>query len=508
MAPQTRSGQRAYRIWLLALIILVGAAARIALLSGNRFHPDEALFATLSRRIITGSDPLLANTSLLVDKPPLFYYLLAAGVSMCWACEATARLPGLFASLITLALVARLAWQLWRSEVSAVLAAVFCALSPFAILFAPTAFTDPQLTMWLLAALVAVCAGRWGWGGVLTGLALATKQNALFFLPLVIGLGAIRRIDAETGWHDAGRWALRFTLGLGAVVALMLAWDAARHAGSGFWAAGFGVNNPGRLIRSNEVWPRALGWLGWLRYFTGSIPLSLALLALLLTLAPFEIATRPRTRGAAVTLVLLSFLVGYLAFLWLVAFPLFDRYLLPLVPLCGLLVGRAGALLTGWLGERHHHPPGWAAWAAAAILAAALVSPACRAAQGSYPVGGDHGAYDGIDQVADYLRTLPEGTVVYNQSLGWLLDYYLFNAYVYPAPFDTPAALAADLETFGQTPALRYLVLSRRDSPTEVLFAIEQAGFSAHPVLETTDRFGRRSFTVYRLERLLEARKS
>jgi hypothetical protein len=49
---------------------------------------------------------------------------------------------------------------------------------------------------------------------------------------------------------------------------------------------------------------------------------------------------------------------------------------------------------------------------------------------------------------------------------------------------------------------LRYLVLSRRDSPTEVLSAVEQAGFSAHPVLEPTDRFGRRSFTVYRLERL------
>jgi hypothetical protein len=120
---------------------------------------------------------------------------------------------------------------------------------------------------------------------------------------------------------------------------------------------------------------------------------------------------------------------------------------------------------------------------------------------GGYPVGGDHGAYDGIERTAVFLDGLEDGSVVYNQSLGWLLNYYLFDAYVNPVTFDTPAALANDLEVFGGDGSGRYLVLSRWDSPTEVLAAVEGAGFSYGVVFEAYGRDGGRSFVVYRLRR-------
>ncbi len=477
-------------------VILVGAALRIAILTDNRFHPDEALFATLGRLIIQGIDPLLSNTHLLVDKPPLFYYLLAGGISMSWGHELTARLPGFFTGVIGLALLVRLSWRLWHSKIAVILAALSFALSPFAILFAPTVFADTPMMMWWLASLVAVSARRWGWAGLLFGLAFATKQNAIFLLPLVIGLGIVQSVDGHTGWRQIIGWLVRFLLGLGIVLALVFVWDVSRQPAASFWTAGFDANNPGRLIRHNEVWPRLLSWLGWLRFFAGEIGPAILLAALMLLLPLLELRHRRRDRASSVSLVLLAYLIGYLAFHWLVAFPVLDRYLLPMAPVIGLLIGRVGQELLKDSRARQVIP------IAAMILL--MVWPAYQTTRNAYPVGGDHGAFDGIDQVADYLSQQPVGTIVYYQSLGWTLNYYLFDAYVYLAPFDSPAALESDLATFGDDPDQppRFLVLPGWESQTEVLDAAARSGYQVVIELETLDRAGNISFIVYRLLRL------
>lgn len=481
--------------WLLVGIILAGAALRILLLTDNRFHPDEALFVSLGRLIISGQDPLLVHTGLLVDKPPLFYYLLAAGISACWGCEISARLPGLVAGVLSIALTARLARELWHSTPADHIAGLFVALSPFAILFSPTAFADPQMTAWLIASLLAVSLRRWGWGGLLFGLALATKQNVVFFLPLVLILGLTAGFQAS-GSTRTWLWdAIRFALGIGVIVGLMFIWDAARGSAAGFWVASVDVNNPGRLIRSNEVWPRAMRWLWWLDFAVGIPRTGIILIIAVLALAIVEVARHSYTRAAAITLALVAFCVGYLSFLWLVAFPTFDRYLLPTIPLFALLAGRGVVLMAGWL--RAHTRRAQVSLLAGLVLL--MGNPAWRALHSDYPVGGDHGAYDGIDQVSTYLDTLPDGTVVYHQSLAWLLSCYLFDIYVYPSGFNAPADLTADLQRFGGSGEPRYLVLSQWDSPVEVFLAVEEAGFSGEPVFQTVDRFGRVSFVVYRL---------
>ncbi len=489
---------RVSRVWLLTLMVLIGAALRIAPLTDNRFHPDEALFATLGRLIVTGRDLLLAHTPLLVDKPPFFYYQLAAGITLSWGSEVSARLPGLFAGVISIGLAARLAWQLWRSDVAAILTALVCALSPFNILFSPTAFADPLMVLWILAALVAITARRWGLAGGLFGLALATKPNALFFSPLVIGLGTTCSVDAHTGWRDVARWTLRFVGGLSMVVGLIAVWDMARAPAISFWAAGVAANNPGRLARSNEVWLRASSWLNWLYYVTASPGLNVALLGLIAVLAPIEITLCRGTRGATHTLVLLSFDAGYAAAHWLVAFPVLDRYLLPLVPLIALLAARAVECLVSQLSRWADRLPTLACLAGL-LIAALLARPAAFASRSAYPVGGDHGAYDGIDQIAAYLRALPEGSVVYYSSLGWSLTYYLFDAYIYLAPYASLAALREDLTAFGRDGPTRYLVLPAWESHIEVLDAAAQAGFHAEVVFQTVDRRGIPSLMIYHL---------
>ena len=124
-------------------LLLAATFFRLAPLLDNRFHPDEALYGSFARLIASARDPLLANV--LVDKPPLGFYLTALGLLLFGDGEFGARLPSLYASVVSVALLFVLARRLY-SRTTALLAAGLLAASPFAILFSITLFLDPLLT--------------------------------------------------------------------------------------------------------------------------------------------------------------------------------------------------------------------------------------------------------------------------------------------------------------------------------------------------------------------------
>src|SRR5690606_18917767 len=103
--------------------------------------------------------------------------------------EFAARLPNVFASVLTLAVAFRLTLTLSRDRVTALLVALLLALSPYDLAFAATAFTDVQATLWALAAALLAAHGRWTWAGAASALMVATKLNAALALPLIIALG-------------------------------------------------------------------------------------------------------------------------------------------------------------------------------------------------------------------------------------------------------------------------------------------------------------------------------
>lgn len=470
------------------LILLVGAAARITPLTDNRFHPDEALYASFGRLISTFDWNL---SSRLVDKPPLAFYLMAGAFQRIGPNEVAARFPNLAVSLLSLALVWRLAMRLWGGRRAALLAMLFYALSPMAVLFAPTAFTDPLLVLWVLAALVAVTGGRWGWGGLFFGLALVTKQTALFFLPLVWGAGLLCDAGAERplDWPAWRARLGRFGLPVVVVAGLLVAWDASRGPVEGFWRAGVLNNDPGRFIRPDEALPRLRAWLGWLAAVGGWPPMNLALGVSWLGVLGCALRQRRRSRYTWLDLGLAGYVLVYLVFYWGVAFNIFDRYLLPLVPLLALLLGRAVMLVLPRRGAL-----------AALALVALMAVPALRAARSAYPVGGDHGAYDGIDDVAAYLDGLPSGTVIYDHWLGWSLDFYLFDSPAYTTYFATPAELEAMLQKQDDTQNA-VLLVPVWESGDAVLSAVTGAGFEARPAYETVNRLGTPNLRVFSLAR-------
>jgi hypothetical protein len=93
------------------------------------------------------------------------------------------------------------------------LAAGLWALNP-AIIYVSAywAQVDSIHTMWMLAALLAALAGRWGWSGLLMGLALLTKLHAIVLLPLLFVLA----------WRHSLRALLWGALGLAGTLALGL----------------------------------------------------------------------------------------------------------------------------------------------------------------------------------------------------------------------------------------------------------------------------------------------
>jgi len=494
------------------LIVLVAGWLRTLPLTQNRFHPDEALYATFGRLIASGHDPLLSTV--VVDKPPLPFYLMASSMAVFGGTELAARLPTFFASVLTVAVVYQLGRSLYGTT-AGLLAALLMAASPMAILFAITVFTDTLLAAFLFLSLLCVVRGRWGAAGWAFGLAFACKQSALFFLPLV-GVLAVMVIihHGEHGGHTPANCA-RGQEGHGVLREIFVAtrtfivpviicsvaifvWDYSRHASISFWVQGYSDNSPGRLVRSNEIWPRWWAWLDLMQYLTGSWVVNVVLLVGLPLILMFGRRSLAALYDYSLPGFALTFLIGY----WLLAFNVWDRYLVILTPIVALLGGRIlerGVAGLRWLVSKLSRFKPKALSLTVFILTALCLTPsAVIAARSGYPIGGDHGAYEGIDQIAETLKQVPPGSVLYDHWLSWELGFYLFDGPAYIAWMPGPSTLTDDLKSFGKQ-SNRYIVSPEWESFTEMQTAIDAAGFETKVLAQTYRRDGSVAFTLYQI---------
>ncbi|MGD8598761.1 MAG: hypothetical protein PVJ26_17200 [Anaerolineae bacterium] len=483
----------------LIAILLLGLALRLMPWNQNRFLEDEALYATWGLQIASGADAMLNEEP--VDKPPLHPYTLALtylagspGPADIRARETLARLPSLFASMTSIALIYALGWALFRDAITGLLAALLLALSPIDILFASTAFTDPLLVALVLGSVVAAARGRLGMAGLWLGLSVATKQQGLLFLPLVVALGLL--VPAARDRRNRRAWLL-FLLGFALVLVGVIAWDAARLQKPGFWQQGFISYGDLGHIDVQRLGARAISWLDVLGAFWASPVFGLFLVASIMAWPLSSFAIRVIPRPATIDWVLMGFVVAMLLLHWLVGFQIWDRYLLGLVPLVALLATRAWVALGRALPARHWRP--LYVMLLLLIIGLGLLRPVTLAAQSRVPVGGDHGAYDGIDELAAYLRDqAPAGSVLYHYWLGYHYRFYLHGAALRLHWYPDLADLIHDAYVYRRES--RYIAFpSFRDSH-EIMSGLEQAGFTLVPILETERRDGTTSFRLYRLD--------
>jgi 4-amino-4-deoxy-L-arabinose transferase-like glycosyltransferase len=430
--PRAEAGER-----LLPCVVLFAAVALrvVPLLARYPLHRDEALYGAWAQLIARGVDPLLLTA--WVDKPPLVIYLLAASLRSFGATELALRLPGMIASVVCVALVYAGARDVYGRR-PAMLAAILCAASPFAILFAPTAFTDPWLTVWLLASAWAALAGKPFWAGILLGLAVASKQQGVLAAPLVLALMAAQ--SAENAKPESRTARLRTFLlrrflpalaGFTVIFVPLTYWDSLRWAKRpSFWGRSLDTYGGLRLARPEELLPRLGAWVhptGYLygRGYVTAFFLALGLLPGALAIRQHYAKKRARLSFAQrVDLILSSYVLGYMALHVLVTFQPWDRYLLPILPLVAILTARGlfavGRGLEGAGGRAAAAQP--LLWLSVAVL---LAWGSWIGASGGLPVGSDHGAFDNLDRVVAFVRGRPSDALIYHHSLGWYFDFYL-----------------------------------------------------------------------------------
>jgi len=492
---------------ILVVLIIAAAGVRFHGLFANTFHPDEALFARWARLIAVWRDPLLQTQA--VDKPPLLFYLQALfypllGTPAAWV----ARLPSFIASLLLIPLAGRLAWALYGDGLATFIAVAFVALSPFTVQFSATAFTDPLMVALLIGSLAAVAAGHNAYGahgggdravtvsdrrlsfrpdlvaGFLFGLAVISKHQAWVFLPLVVGVGALR----GWGWLQWRRWLLGILL---PVLALFI-WELARPEAPSLWLLQLDNYGGVRAAWSWELWPRLAGWGRLWTLMLGS-----PVLAFLLVLAlPIFLALLIYHQDwpTAYDQLFLLYILGYMAVHWFPAVPVWDRYLLPLVPLVGMLLGRFLSRVVDFVASNLPIAAGrrWLIIGVAVLPVLLALPAALQARQGVFPVGGRPAADGGAAEVATALVDAPYGTVLYDHWYSWQWRYYLFDSGVYVSWFPHADALTEDLRVFAgdegaRDEGARYLALPAAEMARPVRRAVVEAGFDLQAVHSAGD---------------------
>ncbi len=487
----------------LFIIIFLGILLPLPLLT-SPLHHDEALYAHWARLIAGGIDPMLNTVP--VDKPPLFIYTLALFFRLFGVNDIVARMPSLAAHAATLWLVFRLGSELYRPAVG-LIAALLLVLSPFAVLFAPTILTDPLMVALAMASLVAAVRGKSVWAGVWLSLAVATKQQGIFFLPLTLVFLIFNpsSVKGKTLPQAMGRgktlipFLLTFALGL----ILPLVWDANRAYRPGFWLQS-SLSYGGVTLTTGHFGDRLAGFLHLLGFATATPALNIAFavgVALLLVLS------RQRSDW-----LLAGFSAGFVMLHAAFTFQIWDRYLLGLMPLLALLAARVvfippnlmNAQIFADFSEKYLRQSVQSALSAfyifvVSILAAIVIFPATATAmRGEYPIGGDHGAYYGAAEVSAYLRGHAGANVtLYQHWLGAHWRYYLLGF-----PYDVRYwQSAGELTQFAAANAdgVQYIAFPAWQSTTPAMLSLAAVSLQLEPVFKTYRPDGSPGIFLYRI---------
>ncbi len=518
-------------------------------------HHDEALYAGWARLIAGGIDPMLNTVP--VDKPPLFIYTLAGFFKLFGVGDVVARMPSLLAHVATLWLVYRVGAELYRPAVG-LIAALLLALSPFAVLFAPTILTDPLMVALAMASLLAAVRGKSVWAGVWLALAVATKQQGIFFLPLTLAFLVIHPLPSPLcpvmGYPPArgrespqvaggGRKILPFFLTLAIGLALPLVWDMNRTYRPGFWLQS-SLSYGQVSLTVGHFGERLAGFLNLLGFATATPALNIAFAAGLVIL----LATSHWRQHARTDWLLAGFSAGFVGLHALFTFQIWDRYMLGLMPLLALLAARVifvfhdfnpsteiyrlnfsrkdakntkkkewfKVFATLRFGARqfvaiceylcpsvdeNFRRVSVSLWVSIAMLAltVTLLAPATiRATRGEYPIGGDHGAYTGAAEVSAYLRGhIGANVTLYQRWLGTHWRYYLLGF-----PYDVRFWQSADeLAQFAAANAdgVQYIAFPAWQSTTPATLSLAAVGLQMKLVFKTYRPDGSPGVFLYRI---------
>ena len=491
---------RSHALTLMALTC-VGFALRLVLLSAFPLREDEAIYGFWARAATT--DPWFLHT--WPDKPPLFIWLLMGAFALLGPSEATARLVSIFASTLTIPLVAMGACRLWHSRLAALIAALLITFTPYAVSFASTAYTDSLLILLGTGALVLALDGRGLGAGLLLGAACMTKQQGVFYLPLVIAL--LMFAPQAHAWRVRGAKLAWMVLGVALITQPILWWDSQRWAvAPSPWELAQRTYAPLAWLPPQQWLARWQAWTEWL-WFLGGSWMVWVMLAAAMGAALVVAWRRPQV------LLLLGWGIAFLVLHLITSVQVWDRYLLPLAPWLALVASGPLARVT------QTRLPAWVRGVLLLFLViglAELVPPGMKAARGEMPIGGDHGDYAGLTEAIAWVEgqgvspllappevktvRLPNDGIhppfppypahLYHQVLGWHFRFYLYD-WLQPRGDDPPrfdlrwfpsAAYLADNAAKSPYPP-KYLIVPDWATPRDLALHLAMRGLTLEPRL-------------------------
>ncbi len=239
-------------------------------------HGNEAMYAAPAATMLASGDYLVPRWEYhpFLDKPPLTFWILAAGYRALGVSVFSAKLPGALSGLATAVLLG--AWVGRRSGVrSGVLAALILAFSFQFSVVALTFAADTFLTLALLlavAALDAACRREEGSDvarGALAGLALATAFYCKGLVGIALPAGAVAAgllFDRKSPVRPLRRGAWAFAV----LVLLAAPWHVAMtlRLGPQFWRTFYWENQflrgaTARFMQASRGPVYYLGVLAW-----------------------------------------------------------------------------------------------------------------------------------------------------------------------------------------------------------------------------------------------------
>jgi 4-amino-4-deoxy-L-arabinose transferase-like glycosyltransferase len=208
--------RRDHLVWIaLAMLVLVGSGIGLR----DPWPADEPRYASLARDMVASGDWLFPRVGgdLYQDKPPLYFWLLAAAYSLTGSVRWSFLLPSLFAAFGTLVLVYDAARRASGADAGLAAALTLACTLQF-LLTARSAQIDATLCFLMTLSLCGLLrhllyGPAWGWyfvGGLAAGLGVITK--GVGFLPLLVFLPyALLRSRSFVGlprFAGGARWAL------------------------------------------------------------------------------------------------------------------------------------------------------------------------------------------------------------------------------------------------------------------------------------------------------------
>ena len=148
MKRPERVDRTLFALLLLAVLLLVLEPGRVPL-----FEPDEGRYAEIPREMLATRDFLTPrlNGVLYFEKPPLYYWSVAASLAILGPTEMAVRLPGKLAAAFMVLLAVAFARRRWGMR-TGLLAGLILATSILLVALARIALIDPMLSAALAAA--------------------------------------------------------------------------------------------------------------------------------------------------------------------------------------------------------------------------------------------------------------------------------------------------------------------------------------------------------------------